>query len=635
MSRYEDSEGLITRRKFLRDSAVVAGVILTDPTQAIGDLITLSEQSHLRANESSRARLGYELFQEIENILGSHHASFELRLLRQGAVIDQISYGLENQIPTASAFKSAVLGWYLSTVSPDNWEIDKGDDAYNMIVYSHNSATGRILHQTAESARQDQTISGELSDIELFNNFLERLGLEGGWIASWGFNSPTTGQIDPRFTGRLLASGSSEYRIDNLVSIPDLVDFYQTVSDPHSDIWENNLEAYQAFRYLSGIIDPVFAVGMKNEFYGLNVLGKFGYLEPESLSRGSTVLDAGEIQLSEDVSIVLGAGTFNASESLINQVFEKVHGYVLEVSNSLNLDTENPPSIQPIESGRLKYFFPENQLVRGEGAIYPEPEQMVYLESIIARFNPHLHRPIGGLVTINLFDGTMATYTVDSGFPQLHSINQTLIGRRLAYGPEEDLVFNHPRFVGNYDRRQGVLSHRQEEREAYQHTMTFPMIGIYQGNTVSADFGGIPSNPATPFWAIKLIRNLGDTNRLELSRLNSEQTIHAIPQPVSEYSGREEFRRRSLVLDMVNHRLQTGLQIPRGFDPYWSSMCVNLQTDEYINSTRFAEGIRRRNEYMLVVMTYPLQSDWTKLIMPSGFESTDHLMYEDNIQRYR
>jgi len=626
---------LLNRREFLlralqASAAVGVGMTVGFPENSV---VAQDTDSFDSEPVSSSAEL---LRQRLSELLGSSYSGFAMQLLSPNKeVTDEVTISPDRLLPVASAFKSAVLLYYLTYVPKENWQLDKGTMAYNVIVYSHNRATGDLLHLAAEAQRQveAQSSSSGKNDVELFNDFLMNLGLDGGWLSAWDFDSSIAGQRDARYANRTIPVGGRQPMISNLATAQDLMKFYaSTVDDQNHPVWSNDPEILEAFRFMCGIIDPQYQSPFERTFYGYEVIGKDGYLEPGGIEGfGSARIDGGAMTFPDGHTLVVAAGTFNISESLMNVVYEEVRRYIQDKTSAgeLLVGSVEPPSIA---TEKLTYFYPENERISGQGIITPTDQQISDLTEISSGVEGS--RPIGGVVTVNLFDGSVALFEMNGTTPQLIVEEQALVGKRLDYSEgvlREEVEYRA--FQGGRYINEGVLDHQQGQRDAQQHTLSFPMIGEYLGSSASNSFGNIEASPTTPFWVMKLITGSDETG-YSLSGLNSEQTVHAVPRPLQTDERYEHFQKRMEMLRIARNQKINDLPIPRGYDPYWSAGCVNLEPSRYGVLTDEVTRIRQQGQSVLVICSYQGQNDWKKLVMPEGLDSRGHIMYGQNYRNF-
>jgi hypothetical protein len=627
---------LITRREFLTTLLQAGAVMSVGMTVGFPEKRVSAQDTDSLDSERIISRSAELLRQRLDELLGNSYSGFSLRLLNSSnEVEDEVTLSPDRLLPVASAFKSAVLLYYLTYVPKENWQLDKGTMAYNVIVYSHNRATGNLLHLAAQAQRRadSELTHSNKNDVELFNDFLKSLGLEGGWLSAWDFESNISGQRDTRYANRTISVSGRNPMISNLVTARDLMNFYaSTVNDKNHPAWVLDPEILQTFRFMCGIIDPQYQSPFERSFYGYEIIGKDGYLEPDGIEGFlSARVDAGAMSFPDGHTLVIAAGTFNISEAAINSVYEEVKKYVENKAEAgqLLVGSVEPPSIV---SEKLTYFYPENERISGSGIITPTDQQISDLNGVFTAINGS--KPIGGVVTVNLYDGSVALFELNDEKPQLISEENALVGKRLDYS--EGAMRNgieYKAFRGGSYIQEGVLDHRQGQRDAQQHTLSFPMIGKYEGTSASNSFGNIEADPITPFWIIKLITG-SDENGYSLSNLNSEQTVHAVPRPLETDSRYEHFQNRMRMLKIARNQKEKNLPIPRGFDPYWSAGCINLEPSRYRELTEKVKEIHQQGLSVLVVCSYQGQDDWKKIVMPEGLDSRGHIMYGQNYRNF-
>lgn len=601
----------------------------------IDSLSSLGIQTHKEPESIDVLSFLNNLEQKVKEVFGSSYSGFSLKIIdSRNRVLKEVSHNPDKLLPVASAFKSAALLYYLTYVSPEEWVLDKGSTVYNSIVYSHNNATGDLIHEAAESQRKKTKFSrkNEFNDLELFNDFLSSLGLLGGWVSFWGFNSKTSGQSDTRYSQRSIVCNGKSAQVSNLVSAEDLSQFYlATLDDSKRSEWQRNPQILAAFRYLSGIIDPQYQSPLEESFYGSEIYGKDGYLEKQSIPGfGSAIIDAGIIHLSNGMKVVVSAGSFDASETIIPRVYQEIS---ISISENLEIKPSQNPSEILNDSTRekIKYFFPSHEMVQGSGVLQPSRHQVSQIQEMLSSVEEN--KKLGGIVTVNLFDGSVALFETTDFKSRLSFIDYSLVGRRLSFGEDvhrEEIAYR--KFSGGTYLSDGVLVHNQGERHTAQHTISFPMVGLFIDTHSSSSFGGINAISPTPFWINKLF--VKSQEGYQLSALNSEQTIHAVPKLSTSDQRYNHFSQRNTILNLAKDRLLNGSPIPRGYDPYWSSGCVNLSSEGYESLTSAVKRIAEQGKAVVIVCSYQNQRDWHKLVMPEGLESRDHIMFAENYSSF-
>lgn len=229
------------------------------------------------------------------------------RLVRDGDEVRELFRVGVNQDalrPTASCFKAWALMYYYAFTPPEVWNDDPDTDPYNVVVNSHNVATGRLIRDVGTY----QTFGNH---IEKFNDFiLYGMRMQHG-IASWNWDgNPLVGMVDPRFAAggeRVVRSRGETHEIGNVTTAADTLNGYRelfrrtvaTGADAYGgDPTRRRLGALRTMRLLSlpseleSYEAPIERVVGRGAY-----IGKDGVLPAGSTSAGRVVNDAGFIPM--------------------------------------------------------------------------------------------------------------------------------------------------------------------------------------------------------------------------------------------------------------------------------------------------------------------------------------------------
>lgn len=558
----------------------------------------------------------------LENLIKGRNAGFFMEIISPNRERSRIGINEEAQFPVASAFKAFVLGAYLNIVPQEKWKIDKGTDVYNMIVYSHNRATGNVIHDIAQHLRNNAKYNPSRNDIELFNDYLESLGLPRV-LYSWGFNSPIEGMIDRNGGNTVLARGATLRQI-NAISMKDLAKGYEVFL--HAEQTKSEL-----FRYMLSLVDYRYLSPLEEQFPYF--FGKDGYLEPSSFysdSRplGSTRIDAGAFFLQDGSLAILSMATFDESEVILPQIAHMViQHFPVNTLSPMGYSQETLNTIRE----KLRYRYTNILEIDRQGPIIPSSDEISLLEDGMHSINM---RSLGGIITVNLFTGETAVIRLTNNAPTIEHAFLALVGERLPYGnPEYSLRFARSLYgsTGAFDSDHGILyTEFETARLIPQHTLTTPFIGIVEGTHQINGFGNLNTERPVPFLVIKQI--LQNEDGLTLSPLNSEITIHSIPVLPSSDPGYNHYLARRQILSIANRRYASSA-LSDGYDPYWSHGCVNVLDEYFDEIRRFYQSLREHNQSMIVVLGYPGIPMENLISYPSEYRQDRHPLFGNNLQR--
>lgn len=563
------------------------------------------------------------LAQNIQELIGTQYAGLSMQVVRRGERHESLNVYADRLFPVASAFKAPVLLYYLQSLPREMWEMDKNSALYNMIVYSHNSATATVLGQVGDWLRQNSPQRG--NNLELFNDFLVSMELQP-MLSSWGYGSATSNQFDDRGAGVMNFSGG-QLPIGNATTLQNLTDFYcrfLELSDSHF-----SAEVQQAFRYLTSIADLRYLSPLEYNFLGQDFLGKDGYLNPGTFPNlGSTRMDSGILTVDDDTAVVYTLGTFNTTDVLANQIAQGGQEFAVGRS-SLSVE-QTPLHIRE----KLPYFFTGEAAIDMAGPLHIDAGKIDFVNHALVQMG----RPeVGQIVTVNIFDGTIADYVIsqtDQDFVPQNTF-PSLVGERLPYADTSlEQVFQGSPYAqdGSFYRGQnGVLYMRRPFGFIPQHTFTTPMIGVFEGLTADYGFGGLDTRIPVPFLAMRSLNALGD-GQFSLSSLHSEVTLHAIPQLPTNDPAYPHYAQRETIATLANGYQAAVGHLPIGYDSYWSHGCINVLPGLYANLTQQIQLTQSRNRSVVIVLGYGGITNWAEMCLPYGYNSQRHPLYEGNMQ---
>lgn len=263
----------------------------------------------------------------VDEQVGSRNIGIDVaRFVRDGAQVREVYRVGTNQNalrPSASCLKAWVLLYYYTFTPPDAWDDAPGTDPYNVIVNSHNVATGRLIRDVGRY----QAFG---NDIEKFNDFLiYGMRMEHG-ISAWNWDSnPVEGIIDGRFAAggtRVVQAKGTTHEIGNVTTAADTLNGYRELyrrsfaldADPYGgDVVLRRQAALRAMRLLSLPSDAAYEAPLERVLGRGVYIGKDGVLPSDSTTVGRVINDAGMIPMENGV---VGLSFFSVAESEFSAV---------------------------------------------------------------------------------------------------------------------------------------------------------------------------------------------------------------------------------------------------------------------------------------------------------------------------
>jgi hypothetical protein len=548
-----------------------------------------------------------------------------------GQRLAEVGRDTETFLPVASAFKAFVLGAYLELIPQDEWIFDRSSDLFNMVVYSHNLATGRLLHLVAEELRRQGKGEDGENDLVLFNDYLEERSLPR-MIGSWGFDGPTEGQGD-QSAFRDVHADELTVEAANTATPVAMRDAYRYFLDTFS---AEDTVKLELFKYMLSLRDVRFLSPLESDFLQFPLFSKDGYLTAGTFpGLGSTRVDAGCIDLPDGSQIIVNLTSFNESDTVANEVADAVSRYVRAICKKAGqpvmMSQWSPETLQLIHE-RYRYRYTGEEIVDQPGAIVPTEGSLEWISTVLESLGDE---GLGGVISVNLSTGEAALIDVDE--QQRTVIEQQfvgLVGERLSYGDEAvSERYAQSRFgeQGRYDAESGIMWHQRPGGEVPQHSLSTPMVAVVETTSSAAGFGDLNTVTPVPFIVMKPITGSEDQG-YSLTELNSEVTVHAMPELPADDPGFAHYAGRRQVTETINSMYSDGVSVQDGHDPYWSHGCINLLPAHFSMITRFIRQKRDDGKKVVVVLSYQGITDLSKLALPKDYDLRQHPFYRGNLQ---
>lgn len=613
-----------SRREFLGDIlrgiTSYSAISVLDQNSVLPKDMRIIPEPNFRDNENQNNEQNPEnnLRDRLELLIQNKNAGFSLRRLNP-TTGEEIILGInqEKKFPTASSFKAMVLLAYLTFVPVEEWDIDKGSKAYNMIVYSHNLATGDLLYNAF--ANHPNVINGESNPIIEFNNFLrDKFGIENGMISEWGFGSKVEGMIDTRFSNQTVNIGESDVPVSNLTTTDDLCKIYSQLSRIVDS--ENQQKANDLFYLLSTIVDPRYFSPLERT--SPHFFGKDGYLTDSDLpGTGPTKIDAGNFLLSNGEILSVSLATTNVSETLANQISDEIKVYFTELATTgIYPITKNiSENAMDIFREKMGYFFTNEEHIDGEGFLNLSESDLAFLETTAHQLKD---KELGKVILVNLFDGTISVYDHQQGTNTF--IAKGLVGKRLPHSIAESAQINDYMAQTDFSsnglyKSKGVYSHKRAKSSVDQHTVTPPLLATYAGSYQQRVLESTPVNNPVNMLAIKVLNEV--SGKIAETNYNSEHTIQDLPQVDQTNPLAETISERRIFLEQQPHLDRISC------NPYWTNGAVNVRTEVFHELTRVMQESSDKANFF--IMSYK-GTDLQSLIFSEGFESIYHPMHQRN-----
>lgn len=276
--------------------------------------------------------------------------------------------------PVASAFKAAVVLFYLFNTPRDEWQYELGSDLYSTAVYSNNRKTGYVIAEVAKRLGKDNPIVA-------FNDFVtdpSLLGLQFG-LYQWTFAEyymPTNGFMDERFAPGKFPSFDVAFTGVNYSSPNDLAKLFRFMAlaeeDPRWETDELFRDVILASRDLLSITIDEYTSPLERVITYTDHYSKDGTLRPVDIGTfvqndaGVWLMHDGGAYLISFMSATEGNPTVEAALAQIAESMRLYQGFLHP--NDFRVLTE--PSV-PLKPDSLNYGF-----VRKTGIkIYTEPRE--------------------------------------------------------------------------------------------------------------------------------------------------------------------------------------------------------------------------------------------------------------------
>lgn len=554
-----------------------------------------------------------KIAQNIEALLKNRRVSMSLQKIdNSGNVVWEYGHDKDAIFPIASAFKAWVVLYYFWHMPPEDWQMGRGSDVFNVAVYSHNRTTGEIINQVYEQRLMQDPSLREQNALQVFNDFLtQTLGMQHG-LYSWGFDGPTQGMEDNRFGPNDIAIRSRQANVSNVSTAADLAKGYQFLAQAEQNpYWQEKHAAFEATFHLLSTFDPAFLSHSESTFLGLPSMGKDGYLPSGTIENLGTVITDGSLTRVEDGWII---STYLSSEEVgvTEQVFDQLSEITDGIPDRKNLSDANP--LNPDE---------ETTRMIHTASIYEYTldERIDRTGSVEVNYPPFLEDDAyQAFLTVNLFDGTVTMYAKEQGRLVEKKQTLSLVGQRLAAYKELQERFSRSSYAsrGEYLADRGVYVEEPFGRQPNQilrHTLTPALVADLHSFTATNGFGGLPV--PTRHAVLQALSQDGP------SETYSQYTFHEIPPMESEH-----YDNRRLNLSKAIDFNRQGLT-PK-FPKYWSHGCVNLLRDDYLEIQDVLRPILNQGGKVGVIFSYP-GYDQSSLIREEKFDGFDDPLYGDNL----
>ncbi|MCU0512076.1 MAG: L,D-transpeptidase [Anaerolineae bacterium] len=318
------------------------------------------QQQPETAAAPTRADVLAQIRRNLQEKFAGKEMGLDFRRLNATGELDfSLTFNAQELYPVASAFKAFVVLYYFLYTPVDQWEYTPGSHVYRVAVYSNNSLTGNLIHNTAPFA------PFEGNSIEKYNDFLVQvLGMkEGLYTWYWVGNTPTNGVLDERFTPRrerlVRVREQSEF-VGNVSSATDLAIGWQFIATAENDPrWQEDQfrRAIEATRQLLSIPSARYRSPIERVLFG-GYTGKDGTLQVGDLDVGRVINDAGLVRVLDGQYIVsfMSAGESEEStDPALSEVIDSIRTYQ-DFVNPFRAITIAGTSA-PVVPGQFNYGF--------------------------------------------------------------------------------------------------------------------------------------------------------------------------------------------------------------------------------------------------------------------------------------
>lgn len=350
----------INRRQFLQIMGLSTAMLAAGgAVQALEPKTRFPRQTESSANPT-RADILEIIRQNLEAKFAGKEMGLDFRRINDKGELDfTIQINSTELYPVASAFKAWVVLYYFLYTPLDKWEYSATSHVYRVAVYSNNSLTGNLIHDTAPYA------PGEGNTIEKFNNFLtDVVGMEHGiygWY--WIGPTPTNNIIDPRFApgrGRLVRVREMTEFVGNVSTATDLANGWDFIAraEQHPRWSEEHFrKAIEATRQILSIPSSRYRSPIERVLFG-GYTGKDGTLQVGDLAVGRVIDDAGLVRVPDGQYIIAFMSAGESEESTdpaLSEVIDSIRTYQ-DYVNPFRAITITGPSV-PIIYGQFNYGF--------------------------------------------------------------------------------------------------------------------------------------------------------------------------------------------------------------------------------------------------------------------------------------